>query len=354
MRPSNLVVAFAFALTALGPRHSTAAELPAETQNAWDDYVRSADAHMEERLRPGKAFLWADEAPHRLRLLRAGEVLVLPVIEDGARPIPNGLIHDWLGAAFIPNATLASVLSVVRDYNRYKDFYKPPVVDSKLLNRTSAEQRFSMVSVHKVLFVATAFDSHYEARDFQVDPKRSYEITGSTRVQQIVAYGSARERRLPPDGGSAYIWRLHSIARYQERDGGVYIELEAIALSRSVPSSFQWLLTPVIKRLSRNSLATSLRQTRDAVAGSPLDRGNVAPATTQPLRPGRANFRWNASESAGSTLRYQPVERCSAKRTQPQVLGIQTTLNGNFEWCLLCNLRVSAGCCWPVKRAPST
>jgi hypothetical protein len=33
----------------------------------------------------------------------------------------------------------------------------------------------------------------------------------------------------------------HSIARYEERDGRVYLELQAIALTRDIPASLRWL-----------------------------------------------------------------------------------------------------------------
>jgi hypothetical protein len=65
--------------------------------------------------------------------------------------------------------------------------------------------------------------------------------------------------------GSGLIWRLFSIARYAQRDGGVYVELEAIALSRDIPPTFRWLIEPIVRRVSRGSLLTSLQQTENAV-----------------------------------------------------------------------------------------
>jgi hypothetical protein len=276
MKLVNVSLRVIVALTALGPLYSIAAELKPESLKSWEEHVQRADARMEVRLRDGHAFLWAGEAPDRLQRVRTGEILVSPVIEDGVRSVPNALIHDWLGAAFIPNATLESVLNVVHDYDRYKDYYKPVVVDSKLLARSPDEQRFSMLWVRRVLFVTAALDSHYRAREFQLGPTRCYGIAETTQVQQITAYGSASERRLPPDQGDGFIWRIHSIARYQERDGGVYVELEAMVLSRDVPASLRWLLKPIITRLSRNSLVTSLRQTCEAVALSGPVHGNLA------------------------------------------------------------------------------
>jgi len=50
-----------------------------------------------------------------------------------------------------------------------------------------------------------------------------------------------------------------STARFEERDGGVYVELEAIALSRDVP--VRWIVNPIVRRVSRNSMLLSLQQT---------------------------------------------------------------------------------------------
>ena len=178
--------------------------------------------------------------------------------------MPNGLIHDWIGATFIPNATLESLFAVVHDYDRYKEIYKPVVADSKLLACTEADQRFSMIWQHKILFVSAAMDAQYQAHDF-VDGRRGYNIASTIRVQEIQSYGESGERLLPPDEGNGFIWRVHSIARYEERDGGVYLELEAIALTRDIPASIKWLVNPVVNHLSIDSLTTTLRQTRDAV-----------------------------------------------------------------------------------------
>jgi hypothetical protein len=65
--------------------------------------------------------------------------------------------------------------------------------------------------------------------------------------------------------GRGIIWRLFSVTRYAERDGGVYVEFEAIGLSRDIPASLRWIVEPIVRRTSRASLSTSLRQTETAV-----------------------------------------------------------------------------------------
>ena len=128
----------------------------------------------------------------------------------------------------------------------------------------------------RVLFVNVAMQGRYEASDFSAGPRRGYTIVDAARVQQIEDYGHPSQHLLPPGTGSGFIWRLHSIARYEERDGGVYLEIRAMALTRNIPPSLRWLVAPVVNHLSVNSLTTTLRQTRQAVQKSQLRPGQLA------------------------------------------------------------------------------
>jgi hypothetical protein len=251
---SRLSLAAAVLLFAAYPAH--AAELKRETLDAWDRYVIAANAHMKERAHA--QFLWVDESAVLLGRVRSGEVVVVP-LEHTPRAVPGGLIHHWIGAAFIPGARIDDVISVVRDYDRYAEFYKPSVIDAKQLSRKAGEDRFSMVVADKAMFMRRALDSEYQSRFVQVDGSKWYNIAETTRVQEV-----SDEGRIPDGEGSGYIWRLCTIARYQERDHGVYIETEAIALSRPIPVALHWVVDPIVRRVSRASLSKSLEQTRDA------------------------------------------------------------------------------------------
>jgi hypothetical protein len=245
---------------------SNAAELKEETLEAWNEYIRAADSHMQERLQADKHFLWIDEAPDRGRQTAAGEILVSAVVPHNPRRVPSGLIHHWIGAAFIPNAKLDDVFAVVRDYSRYKQVYKPAVIDAKPVRQAGTHDTFSMLLLNKAVLKRTALESDYESSYYQLDAKRWYSVSSATRVQEIEDYGQPSERKLPLDEGGGYIWRLHSISRFEERDGGVYVELEAVALSRDIPVSLRWIVDPVVRRVSRDALLTSLRQTSNAVS----------------------------------------------------------------------------------------
>jgi hypothetical protein len=206
-----------------------------------------------------------EETADRARRVKRGEIVIAPLVGHGTQSVPDGLIHDWIGAVFIPNATIESLLNVVHDYDRYKDIYKPVVTDSRSLEAREAEQEFSMAWQKHMLFLNAAMRGRYRAHDVIIDSHRGYSIVEATTLQQIEDYGRAGEHLLPPDTGSGFIWRIYSIVRYEQRDGGVYLEIEGIALSRDVPSSMRWLVDPVVNHLSVSSLTTTLRQTREAI-----------------------------------------------------------------------------------------
>jgi hypothetical protein len=122
-----------------------------------------------------------------------------------------------------------------------------------------------MVLIQKVLFVTAAMKGEYETRYVQVDAKRWYAISQSRRLRAIEKFGQPDMQVLPPDRGPGYVWRLYSFTKFEESDGGVYIELEALGLSRDVPSLLRWLVDPIVEHLPRNSLHATLEETRAAV-----------------------------------------------------------------------------------------
>ncbi len=287
----------------VAPAASRGAELKQESLKTWDAYIETVNSQMDGRLQ--SSFLWVDEDPDRLRRVRAGEILVSPVGPKVPKPVPSGLIHDWMGAAFIPNTNLNSVLSAVRNYDDYKQFYKPSVVDSKLLATDGACDKYSMRVVNKES-VETVFDIEYETTYFQPDERRWYNKTRATRLQEVRHYGKSDEQVLPPGQGNGFVWRLYSVTRFEERDGGVYVELEAIALSRDIPGAVRWVVNPIVRRVSKNYMLTSLRQMGDAV------RSTQSP--NQPVKPvavGAASSKGAASSEVKIATRFAPHQKLS-------------------------------------------
>jgi len=256
---------FVAAFLVVMPAAIIAADLKSETISHWEEYVSAVDAKNGLHLTPRAEFLSSDLIPGQIAKLRDGEIAVSPAEAHIPVKIPAGLIHDWVGAAFIPNATVKDVFGVVRDYDRYAEFYQPNVMKSKAVVVTDEKDQISLVMMNKSAVGKTALDCDYRTTYVRLDEHRWYSVSDSTRIQEISEYGTRSQHILPENHGTGLIWRLHTVTRFEERDGGVYIELEAVALSRDIPSGVRWMVEPVVRRVSRSALSTSLRSTASAM-----------------------------------------------------------------------------------------
>ena len=262
------------------PVETNAATLRSDTVAAWEDYVRTVTANHQARVRSGGSFLWAFEDAGRAARVRNGEIVAAPATAQSPKRVPGGLIHHWVGAVFLPDLGLDDVLEITRNYDEYKNFYRPSVIDSKVIARSGPNDEFSMVLMNKSFLLKTALEADYQAANVRLNDRRFYSICQTTRVQEINEYGHPDQHRIPEGEGGGYIWKLFSIARLEQRDGGVYVELEAIALSREIPVAVRFVADPIVRRVSRNSLLTSLQQTAEAARGSSAVATSVGPSSS--------------------------------------------------------------------------
>ena len=233
---------------------------------AWDEYIRNAEARAQQRLQPGNRFLWIEESSDLLAKVKRGEIVAVPMNAQGPRKVPSGLVHHWIGAVFIPNATLAETRQVLRDYGNYKQYFPDNVLEAKAIEIGTLTDRSSLVLRSQSYYQKSALDAEYESNYVPLDEHHLFSTTRTTHIQEVRGYGSSTPRILNEGEGSGVIWKLFSMTRYLERDGGVYMEVEAIVLSRDIPTTVRWIVDPIVKRVSRSSLLTSLRQTETAVS----------------------------------------------------------------------------------------
>ncbi len=243
-----------------------AATLKPESVQVWDKYFAAAQANLSKHTQQNETFLWADESRDRFKHVKQGQIVVAETHSGGGNnKAPNALIHDWAGAAFIPGARVEDVIAVVRNYEHYKEYYSPTVIRSKTVEQDPLQDRFSVLMMNQSLILKTAIETECQSSFHQLDDKRWYAVSNSTRIQEIEDFGHSNEHRLPVGEGDGYLWRIATITRFEERDGGVYMEVEALALSRDIPATLRFIVDPIVRRVSRNSLIESLTQTEKAV-----------------------------------------------------------------------------------------
>ena len=267
-----------------------AADLESKTLEAFNQYVERAQVRATEHC-AASAFLWIDSSPELRRSVRDGEIAVTPVGQTPLK-VPNGLIHDWIGTEFIPDTTIEEVLNIVHDYGRYREFYAPLVINSETTGHTGEQYRFRMLMMNHALFSKSALDGEYVESFVRVDNQDWYSIADSTSMRQIDDYGEPDETRLAEGEGSGYIWRLTSISKFGQRDGGVYVQIEVIALSRGIPGSLHWLVDPIVRRVARGSLVTSLEKTRAAVNSNDAVAHHTLPEPAAPPVRGTLTSAW--------------------------------------------------------------
>ncbi len=236
------------------------AELKPATVEAFDRYIRQAEQRLDGR----KSFLWADESAPRASRILHGAVLVSPAGSQAQTGVPGGIVHDWTGSVFLPGVPLARTMALMRDYNRHKDIYKPEVEDSRILEQHGDRYRVYMRLLKKVV-LTVVLDTEHDVQYVPVDASRWRSSSRSTRIAEVDKPGRPGEHDLPPGTGQGFLWRLNSYWRFRERDGGTWVECEAISLTRDVPVGLGWLVQPIIQDLPKQSLESTLRETRAAL-----------------------------------------------------------------------------------------
>ena len=252
---------------------SAPARLRQDTLDSFELYVRMTEARNAAELERGSRILWVDSLsePQRFETyeaLKRGEVRIrrLETLVKGQKiRCPGGLIHHWVGAAFIADAQLDAVLSVLQDYDRHSHYYAPEVERSKIESRDDDHfVVFLRFRRHKV--VTVVLDTEHDVRYFRDSPTRGHSRSSATRIAQVENAGKPSEREKTPGDDDGLLWRMETWWRFEERDGGVYVQSEVVSLTRDIPAGLGWLIGPFVISIPKESLTFTLEATRSAVA----------------------------------------------------------------------------------------
>ncbi len=242
------------------------AKLTPETARAFDRYVEAAESRMAQDLQPVR-FLHMDTAPDLKTRVRGGELVIQPgstVAGANDIQVPGGLLQDWLGMLFIPGASIAGVRAVLQDYANYKKFYQPEVIDSKEISHHDDEYEI-FLRLYEKHILTVVLNANYRVRYGMLDAQRMYVTSHSTRIAEVKDPRRTYTEEEPPGDDTGFLWRLNSYWRFEEADGGVWAECEAISLSRDVPLGLGFMLKGFLERFPKESMLNTLRGTKAAV-----------------------------------------------------------------------------------------
>ena len=259
-------------------------ELKSATLAAFDRYIRATEARMEDDLREDH-FFFVDRLPDNRRhtidaqlLQGMVEIQRLQTLEEGRTiPVPGGMIHHWAGVIFVPNATLPQVRAIVEDYDELEKFYKPEIRRSKLLERDANESK-TYLQLYKKSLVTVVLNANFDNTDIQFSSTRAQTKSYSSRIAEVANQGKPDEHELPAGMDHGYMWRLYTYWRIEEKHGGVYLQIEVVALTRKFPLMIGWLINPLIENIPRSTISGLLINTRRAV----VERNTPTPSSVAP------------------------------------------------------------------------
>lgn len=112
------------------------------------------------------------------------------------------------------------------------------------------------------------------ARYITLSPVSAYSTSHSTHIAEVKNAGNPNEREKPVGHDEGFLWALNSFWRMEEKDGGVYVQCEAITLTRDIPAALAWLIKPFVSDVPKESLYTTLNSTRIGLQHAEHHSGN--------------------------------------------------------------------------------
>src|SRR6185437_16235262 len=263
---------------------ASAAELSPKTTAAFNHYVALSEAEIDASLNDRQTFLWVDRLPPEQRAavlarLRAGSVVIerMQTLENGKSvDVPNGLVHYWIGTVFIPGATLTQTLALVEDYNHHSEYYRPRVLASRILWNNGNDYRVYLRLYEKKLLTCV-LDTQHQVHYVILDSSHAWSRSRSTEIREVAAWGKSGEHDLPVGHDDGYLWRMNTYWRFQQKDGGTYVECQSISLTRDIPAGLGWLIGSYVESIPRESLEFTLDATRQALAKREGSHGIKSP-----------------------------------------------------------------------------
>ena len=264
-RSQEIALAF-LVLLLVGVTFPVAAQPTPAAVAAFNTYTGSVESRLSQQHRSPSTFLAAATSVTRLRDGDPidGDPITEQLTPSTGAEVSGSLLHHWRGTAFVPGAKAADFERLMRNLQAYPQYFAPQVLQAAIVRQRGDWMQASM-RVRQQHVLTVVLDTTYDITYGQLDRQHGYSISRSTRIAEIYAPGTNAERALSADEEHGFLWRLNTYWSYQEKDGGLYLQIEAISLTRSVPHGLGWAIRPYIESIPRDSLEFTLRSACNAL-----------------------------------------------------------------------------------------
>lgn len=228
--------------------------------NGWQAYTAKVDARFDGASRTGPFFML--DTP-------AGKVGWRGTVKDGAVAMTEfetpgmagGKIHHWVGAVFVPGARVEEVVGRLRKNAGAEADSYDDVLASRLVS-ASGDRVVVFMKLRRESIITVTYNTEHDVEYRRLGSGRAASRSVATRISELSAAGTPREREKAAGDDNGFLWRLNAYWRYEQVDGGVLIECESVSLSRSIPVVLRPFVTSTVDRIARESLDKTLRSVR--------------------------------------------------------------------------------------------
>lgn len=240
----------------------SSAEEPAPPAVAtFNAYSAAVEARIARQHQSSATFLGAVLSdPGNRRRLRSGELIVEQLTPPPGAALPGAMLHDWSATTFVPEATAADFTRLMLDFAGYARIYAPQVLTARVLAQQGDRYNVVMRVRQRHMFTVT-MDTAYEVSFGELDAQHRYSASHSTKITEIDSSGHA----LSAAHEHGFLWNQNTYWSCEVLDGGLYLRIESVSLTRSIPAGLAWAIGPFVESVPRDSLAFTLRATSAAL-----------------------------------------------------------------------------------------
>ena len=242
--------------------------LPA-ANSGFDSYINGIETRLARQHQSQSSFLAGLDASENSRShLRSGELIVEKLTPANGPHLPGAMLHHWRATAFVPGSQGTDFERLMKDFNSYPQHFAPQVVQAHLVSErdnNGIDRVVASMRVRQKHIITVVMDLVYDVAFARLDPRHGYSLSRSTRIDEIESPGTSRERALSPSEEHGFLWRLNTYWSWEERDGGLYMQIETLSLTRSIPAGLGWAIGPFVESVPRDSLEFTLRSACNAL-----------------------------------------------------------------------------------------
>jgi hypothetical protein len=135
---------------------------------------------------------------------------------------------------------------------------------SKVLSRDGNDFRIYLRFFKKKI-LTSILDTEHEVHYALVDSARAWSRSRSTHIREVEDAGAPEEKLKPEGDDRGLLWRINTYWRFEQRDGGTYVQCESVSLTRDIPTGLAWLIRSYVESVPRETLEFTLGATRSAL-----------------------------------------------------------------------------------------